>query len=204
MSTVQNIIDGALGWSTLNDQDILASDTELINLIDLLQKRYFSRAAAVNPAYFGSRTTVVAPGLAGSPWTAPATASIVFRIEKVNGTKVHIVPLDDQNAAYAPSVFELGQAFYSTGADPDPTTESLNFYFSAIPTTLTAVVDSLDSLWPEHFDGILELEVAKYLSLKDGREGEAAALDTILTSQLDAFDTEVGSFNAAREGRFAV
>lgn len=202
MSTVQNIIDGAVGWSTFNDQDVLASDTELVNLIDLLHKRYFSRGASINPAYFGESSTVSAPG-ASTPWSAPADASIVFRIEKSDGTKVHVVPQDDQGAEYEPSVYQLGQEFYATGSDPNPASDDLSLYHSKVPTTLTATSDSLDSLWPEHFDGILEVEVAKYLATKDGRTAEAGVLDTVLAAMVEAFDAEVASFNAAAEGRFA-
>ena len=132
MSTVQNIIDGALGWSTLNDQDVLASDTELINLIDLLQKRYMSRGAALNPAYFAEKSTVTAPG-SGNPWQAPADASIVFRVEKSDGSKVHVVPVDDRDAEYAPAIYHVGQAYYAvTATNPNPTSDSLIFYLSLI------------------------------------------------------------------------
>jgi len=196
MSTVQNIIDGGLAWSTASDQDVLATDAQLIAVVDLAQKKYFSLANSINPAFFGKRDTVAAPG-ANTPWASPSDAEVIYRIEDASGERVRVVDINNQEAAYGPAVYHVGQGFYSTGTDPNPASETLTFFFGKQPATVAAVDTSLDGLWHDGDDSILELEVAMHLAVKDGRADDVAMLSGLLEGRVNIFTAKVAAFDAS-------
>jgi len=118
-------------------------------------------------------------------WRRPVDAESVWRIEADNGTvptttagtEVVVVPFDDKGAeAGKPGVYEFGQQFYGAGNSLDPTSGTLQFFYSRRPTDPATLTATLDASWIEQFNEALILEVAMYLALKDGRPEEYKAL----------------------------
>jgi hypothetical protein len=100
--------------------------------------------------------------------TAPTTTT---------GTEVVVVPFDDKTAESGkPGVYEFGQTFYGAGNALDPTSGTLQFFYSRRPTDPATLTATLDASWIEQFNEALILEVAMYLALKDGRPEEYKAL----------------------------
>ncbi len=179
MATVQEIIDQGFNRSFKNRPDTIATDaTELVSVVDRLQKEMFAFAAEENPEYFGSALIVVG---VGGVWARPANAESIILILTTSGSaEVVVVPIDqkDVEAGYVKAVYEWGRQFFGAGNTGDPAgTESLTFYYSDVPNTLTALGDSLDSRWPDRFKPIYELGVAAYLAVKDGRPDDAAMFE---------------------------
>ena len=195
MPTVQNVIDGGVAYSTLNDTT-LAVDSELIGVIDRAQKELMAR----HSSRFITKTTVSAPG-AGTAWTAPVTSKI-HRIEKADGTKVHVVDVDDQEAAFDPRVYRLTDAVYTVGSNPNPASEALVFIHATVPATLSATGSNLQGSWPEWWTRILELEVALFLAVKDGRASEAQLIQVELNSKKAEFDMDMAEDQTTEEHRY--
>lgn len=118
-------------------------------------------------------------------WSRPIDAESVWRIEATAatvptttaGTEVVVVPFDDKGAeAGKPAVYEFGQQFYGAGNTLDPTSGTLQLFYSRRPTDPATLASTLDASWLDQFNEILILEVAAYLALKDGRADEYVAL----------------------------
>jgi hypothetical protein len=169
-TTVQDILDAAYSRSTQNNPGTIATEsTELLAVVQRAIDGCYAFAARINPTFFGATAAVTPPG-ASTPWARPEEAEAIFRIEE-SGVEVVVVPYDDRTAESGlPAVYEWGQAFYEAGnaGDPDPTTDTLDFYFAKRPATLTGVTDVLDAMWREQFNELLVTEVAIYLATKDG------------------------------------
>ena len=179
-TTCKDIIEAAYARSSFNDPDKLATNAELIGVIDRRMKQLYSIVADHNPLYFGATQTVV--GSSGT-WARPADAELVFRIETQAGEEVHIVPFEDRSAEMPPRVYEFGQKYYSVGQSGDPQpTDQLKFYYSKRHPSLdptkppSDAANTLDATWPEQFNDLVVLHVAKYLATKDGRPEEVALL----------------------------
>ncbi len=187
-TTVQQILDMAYAKSMQNNPGIIATESvELLGVVQRMLDGCFAVAARVNPIMF-AETADVTP--AANAWARPADAESIFLVEKASGDVVAVVPYDDQSAESAlPSIYEYGQAFYTARGmtDPDDTTDVLTFYYARRPDILTAVTDTLDAMWPEQFNELLALHVAKYLATKDsGTDGRTQEL-TVLTGEITAW-----------------
>lgn len=187
-TTAKALRDAAYSRSAANDPDKLATDFELIGVIDRRLKQIYSFAARNNPFYFGQGTSVTGDA---TKWPRPTAAELVFKVEadgpagtgvdrKITtvGAEVSIVPFEDREAEMAPRVYPLGRAYYSVGiAATDPSAsvngDKLKFYYSrrhadlnpALPPTDAA--NTLDADWPEQFNDLIVLHLAKYLNVKD-------------------------------------
>lgn len=180
--TVQEVLEAAYAKSTKNNPGTIATESvELLGVVQRALDGAFAVAARVNPYYFGESATVAG---AGGSWARPVTAESIFRIEDASdNSEVVIVGFNDPEAESAKAaVYEYGQQFYPAGnaPDPDPALDSLIFYYSKAPTDLTATGDALDALFPESFNELIVLHVARYLAIKDseteGRAAEVAVL----------------------------
>ena len=195
-TTVQDILEMAYAKSTQNNPGTIATESvELLGVVYRMLAGCFAVAARVNPIYFGEKATV-AP--VTNKWARPPEAESIFRTElTTDGSVVAVVPYDDQLAESAlPSVYEYGQFFFTAGglASPDDTTDSLDFYYSRQPTALAAVDDNLDALWPESFNELLALHVAKYLATKDGgTQGREQEL-VVLAGEIEAWANRYVAF----------
>lgn len=200
MATVQNVIDGGAAYDSLNDSALL-DDTELIGIIDRAQKELMAR----HPDRFRTKSAVIAP--TGEPWVLPVHTKLHLLVKAVGGTRVHLVDLDDQAASFPPAGYLLGGTkFYSTidttTATLNPATDSLVAFHGIVPTTLTATGNSLDAEWPEWWTRILELEVALFLAIKDGRP-TAAVVKAELDEKKRQFDVEMSMGHTLEEHRYA-
>ena len=171
-TTVQDILNAAYSRSTQNNPGTIATEsTELLAVVQRAIDGCYAFAARINPTFFGDTLAVTPPG-ASTPWARPEAAEAIFRIEDdADDSEVVVVPYDDRTAESGlAAVYEWGQAFYEAGnaGDPDPATDTLNFFFAKRPDTLTVVGDTLDSMWREQFNELLVVEVAIYLATKDG------------------------------------
>lgn len=172
--TPQQIILGAYGRSKLNNPGKIATEsTELLGRVNQALTRCFRFAARINPEFFGKEDAVA---FAASGWARPADAELVFWIEK-DGAQVIVVPRWDRKADTGrPAVYRMGQQYKSAGNPSDPTAGSLTFCYARRPAAAGSLGATLDSAWPDAFAPLLELELAMFLALKDGRGDEMAVL----------------------------
>lgn len=167
-TTVQDILYAAYARSTQNMPGTLATEsTELLSVVQRALDGCYAFAARINPTFFAETADVV--GVAGV-WLRPELAESIFLIEEADSTEVAVVPYNDRTAEeLMPSVFEFGQNFNKAGNASDPgDTDTLTFYYSKRPDTLTDLADTLDAMWREQFNELLVIEVAIYLATKDG------------------------------------
>lgn len=208
-TTAKDIIEAAWSRSTFNDPDKLATDAELIGVIDRRMKQLYSVAARNNPLYFGTRATVGYDANVGG-WIRPANAEMVVRIvNNGNAAEIHIVPFEDRFAEMAPRVYEFGQVYFSSGGPGDPiTTDILQFQFSRRHVNLNpsqptnAAANTLEASWPEQFNDLIVLHVSKYLALKDQRGEEVALLQAEQNELMDTFLKHLAHENYGMKARW--
>lgn len=192
-TTVRQIIDAAYATSKKNQPGAIASETgELLEMVNRSLRGFFAEGARHNRKFFGRRIEVEFNAGASGGWQRPEGAESVVRIEAGDdvkdgagstisaGTQIVEVPFDQRNAEPGkPCIYSYGQVYYSAGNERDPAEGDLIFFCSMRPALLTAlegVEGTLDPLWPEQFNQLLILDVARYLAVKDGgREDEVAA-----------------------------
>jgi hypothetical protein len=205
-TTCKKIIEAAYARSTSNDPDKLATDKELIGVIDRRLKGLFSMAARFNPHYFGKSATVtyLAPG-----WAQPADMEMLIRVENAGGDEVNVVPFDDKEAEHAPRIYSFGQIYRSVAGTGDPeNADVLTLFYSRRPADLdpSAVSDAeannIDPMWPEQFNDLLVLHVAKYLATKDDGRQDIAHLATEEQAMLETFTRHLSHVNYATKARF--
>lgn len=169
ITTVQDILNGAYGRSTKNQPGTIAAESsELLEVVNRIHRGIYAFGARLNPNFFAETASVAE--VAGT-WLRPDTAESIIRVEDSGNVEVTIVPIDDRAAEPTLlAVYEFGQKFFvAAGLVP---AGNLTFFYSKRPTTYTLLTDLLDSLWTEQFNEILVLELAMYLSSKDGRFDE--------------------------------
>lgn len=186
-TTVEQIIEAALATSKKNQRGATASDTgELLPLVQRSLRGFFAEGARANRKFYGKKFDVA---FSAGGWARPDEAEMIVRIEAgagvtkadasaiAAGTRIVEVPFDQRRAEPGlPAIYEYGQVFYAAGNAPDPVAGTLTFFGSARPADLTALTSTLDVLWPEQFNSLLILDVARYLAIKDGnRPDEVAA-----------------------------
>jgi hypothetical protein len=210
-TTAKQIIEAAYARSTFNDPDKLATNSELIAVIDRRLKQLYSVASRANPAYFG--TSANATGVA-SAYTRPTDAELVMRVEGVSGvvasgTEISIVPFEDRNAEMAPVVYLFGSSYISPGGAGNPAaTDTIKFYYSKrhpnLDPTLASdhATNTLDTSWPEQFNDLLVLHVAKYLATKDNRTAEIQVLNGEEAALIEVFMRHLGHVNYGMKSRW--
>jgi hypothetical protein len=186
MATFQEIIDGAMAKSTKNQPSVIATQSvELRDQVNRILQGAYAFAAVVNPTRFSAQLTL--PGNGGQ-WTRPEAAEAIIRLTDAVGADISVVPYDDVLANDPePAVYEFGGVFRlsENQAAPPAPTASLTFWFARRPNLTTAPNDLTDTLdpvdiadpdsasqWPEAYNELLILELAMYLSRKDGRMDE--------------------------------
>lgn len=208
-TTVGTIIDAARARSNFNDAEV-GTVFELTAVIDRFMKRLFSMGARVNRYYFSQQSTVAA---SSGTWARPATAEMVWRVEKADSTKVNVVPFEDKKAELPPRIYELGQVYHPTSGEAADLagTETLTFFFSKRHTDLSttglssedAKALTLDALWPEQFNDLPVLKVSQYLAVKDSRGEEAKLLEDEMVTALEDFIRHLEHENAGMVARWS-
>ncbi|HYF53856.1 MAG TPA: hypothetical protein VEA41_06325 [Salinarimonas sp.] len=183
---VQDIIDQAYGLSSKNRPGAIANEgTELVRVVYRALRKAFSEGKKHNRNFYGKKADVAFDAGVGG-WARPDEAEMIVRIQTPALAEVVVVPINqrDVEAGGRKAVYEWGQVFFPGGNAGDPTNEVLTFFYSGQPRALTNVsgdpAGTLDPLWPEQFNDILILEVARYLARKDGRANELAVMDSEL------------------------
>lgn len=173
--TVQELLTAAYAKSKKNQPGRIATEsTELVAVVNRVIRMYFQIAARVNPYFFAKSASVA---FASTGWPRPSDAEAVLRITNPSAVEVVVVPIEDPTAESGlPAVYRISQEYRTAGNASDPTSGNLTFLYSKRPTDLTATTDTIDTLWPTAYAELAALEVATYLAVKDGREGEVPYL----------------------------
>lgn len=223
-TTMRTIIDQAYARSTFSDPGVLAQDAELIARANLRLAELFAAVnelATIEDAYFG-KVLDVAP--ASSAWAKPSDLDVLLQLRGGinNGTGasrattvdeiINLVPYNDRNEV-PPAVYVTGGSYVSVGRTGDPSAtangEQLRFHYARFPAALdptkkaNASENTLDSAWPERFNNLLVVDLAKYLSKKDARftiDGAALAEEEVIT--LDLLRSHVSRTNRPMRSRF--
>lgn len=203
MSTGQEILNGAYGHSKKNQPGEIASEaTELRLVLVKALRGLFMFGTRFGPAFFGKENNQ--PSSSGA-WPVPSDVEMLFRLENAtDGTRAVIVPFTDRGiAAPTPAVYHFGQALHPAGNTNDPdTADALTFFYAKQADDPGDLSTELDSLWPEEYDKLLELEVAIYLALKDGRNQEVQQLKEDRDVWAVRFAAHVEHYAPATMGRF--
>lgn len=198
-ATPRVLIDAAYGTSKLNQPEISAAESgELLPLIQRKLGGYFAEGAQLNRKIFGAKATIA---FATDGWLRPKPGApsgcngveMITRIESGSGmttiaqpggltvgTEIIEVPFDQRSIELGkPCVYAWGQKFYPVG--PLSVSQLNNagnmvFWYSTQPATITNLTTAIDPLWPGQFDSLLILDIAMYLSRKDGGERRAGEL----------------------------
>lgn len=206
MINCRMIIDAAYSRSTFNDPGKIATDKELIGVIDRYMRRLYAEVARVNPIYFGTSAPVV--GVAGL-WARPAAAEVVTRAETSAGARVNITPWDDREGEVPPRIYLYGSGYKTVGKTDDPApTDSITFFYAkkhpALDTSVAAdaAANQLDATFPEQFSDLPVLRVSRYLAVKDGRAGEVEAMIGEEQEMMAILLTHLGNQDAGMVSRF--
>jgi len=186
-TTVREIIEAAFQRSDFNDR-ALATDPELIGVLNRALRQVYTSAALVNPAYFGEVEEV---GRVAQGWPRPLDAIMVNTIYMPDGERVAIVSHKERDVEIPPRVFEWGAYFATVGKPGDPENELLTVYYSRSHPHLNPVLSpgsqTLEPRWPEEHNPILISQLARHIAWKDGREGEVAMLDAEASGLMEGF-----------------
>lgn len=190
-TTCAALIEAAYARSTWNDVDALASDPELIGVLNRLVKGVYDLAAELNPGYFADSSTV-AP--AANKWAVPVNARSVVKVETVAGARVWMMDFTDRLSQNAPRVYRFGRYFFTVGltGDPSDASDSLVFYFSIrhpnldVTAAASDAANTLDASWVADYDDLLVIPLARYLAVKDNRS----------PAEIQALDAELGAWDA--------
>jgi hypothetical protein len=193
-TTARDIINAAYSRSTFNDPDKLATDSELIGVIDRRMKQLYSVVARNNPLYFGVVSEPVNYSAPLGGWKRPDDAELMVRVAKPDGTEVSIVPFDDREAEMPPRVYQFGQVYRTVGLTGDPVMgDTLQFFYSRRHKDLNPGVqanlpaNTLEESWPQQFNDLVVLHVAKYLATKDQRTEEVQLMMAEQQELMDIF-----------------
>lgn len=174
-TTWQDIIEIGYSKSTKNQlRQIANEEVELLGLAYRALSGLYSVAATFARTVFAVVSDPVAYEAPG--WARPEDAENVFLAEMEDGTEVAILGFEDRKEALVdPAVYELGNVFrLAPNQSALEITDNLIFSYAKSPTQPSSLDDTLDALWKESYNELLGLEVALFLTLKDGREEEVA------------------------------
>lgn len=170
-TTGQDIVNGALAKSSKNEPNNFSPAEQIRRINDRLSG-LFEVAARVNPGFFAEIANVAE---AAGTWARPESALSVERLEQnSDGAEVVVVPFDDRQAEPSKlSVYEWAHVFTAVTNVAGTPTGSMDFYNARRPVLIANLSpDTLDPLWREDFNELLQLEVAIEFANKDGRQGE--------------------------------
>jgi hypothetical protein len=176
-TTVRQILDAAYATSSRNRPGTIANESvELVGVVQRALNGLFADALKHNRVFYAVRRVVAFdPVVVG--WPRPARTYSIIRIEKPSGEEVVEVPFDNREADVSrPAVYAVGRNFHSAGNSADPVNGNLAMICSVFPAVLANVDSVIDPLWPEEFNGLLIMRVARYLAAKDSRPEDAAAI----------------------------
>lgn len=216
-TTLKDLIEAAYSRSTFNDPDKLATDYELIGVVDRRIKALYALAARHNPYYFGKKSAAVTYDGGVTGWPRPGDAELVAHVESggaVGGAvaankEISITSFEDREGEMPPRVYQFGTAYYTVGAAGDPnSTDTMVFFYSRRHKDLSpnqatdSTANTLETDWPEQFNDLIVLHVAKYLATKDGRSEEVQLLSVEEQSLLQTFIMHLEHVNYGVKSRW--
>ncbi len=168
-STVQTIIELATVASTANDAGKLATDAELIAVLDRHYQAYAALMALSAPERWVATAAIAWSGTPAT-FALPADLIDIRHVETSGGAEIRIVPVEERRKSWhtAPAAFRQSGSLVSRAQAGDPVNgESGTLWYLDAPTALSALGNSLDSRWPVRHDPLLIGELAVYLANKD-------------------------------------
>lgn len=214
-TTVQQLLDRAVAWSSANGLTSLTGDTaEIINRVAADERSLFDLATRVNRSYF-ARTQSVTSTSAGSGRTIALTggdftANPVGRILEFklsDGRIVSQVDALDLDAELAPRYYVLAKTIYEVSNDWSTSSGAVTgtLMYVKRPATLstTGALTQTVTL-DDDFADILELRLARYLVQKDyGREGaEYERLGVMISEREQDFTSFLEQYGGVEARRF--
>ena len=213
-TTISDIKDRAVAWSSANGLQSLASDTaEIINRVAADERQLFDLAASVNSYYFATTASVTSSsGSSARTITTSALTPPVGRILRFvlnSGTEVRQVDLRDTDAELAPRYYLLGTVLTEVSNDWSSTSGTVSGTLTYVkrPTALdtTGALTQTVTL-PDEFSDLLELKLAFYLAHKDyGREQpEVKRLQDLIDQRTTDFLTFISTFGGVESRAFQI
>lgn len=204
----QDVIDGAIHRSSLNNAD-LVSTPELLRFMTLYERQVFLRGAQLDPDYFGTDglTTVRTAAtqnwdLAGAPGNVAAlteaeVTTIVGTVTGISvGTKINLIGFRWQGVDIAPRAFVRGRKVTAVGSELGTGANyvsQLKLFYSPVPAAIASATQLLSL--PDEWTGLVELKLARLLALRDRRADEVALLNEEYTEMFSLFEAAVLAFN---------
>lgn len=194
MATAQALIEAAYSRSTANDPGKLATDGELLGVLNRVYQLYYALKAVSMPGAHTTSSNVVLAAFIGA---IPAEAIDIRRAEGTGGgvtagAKVNIIPVEEKDRSWhlAPAMYRQGNSLISRQGAGDPlATDTIKLFYIDAPAALAALATATDARWPSRFDELLIVELAMYLSTKDAKRdpAEFTKLSSYRLAQVQAF-----------------
>jgi hypothetical protein len=194
MTLSQAIIEAAYSRSTANDPGKLATDGELLSVLDRVFQMLYAVKAVASPEGHTIKSTLA---LVASVATLPTDVIDIRRVQGKTGTvaagaKINIIPVEEIDRGWhlAPRMYRTGLNLTSVGGVGDPgAADSIDAYLLDAPPTLATLATALDPRFPVRFHELLIVELAMYLSTKDADRdaAEFTKLSAYRNMQLEAF-----------------
>lgn len=214
-TSITNLKDRAVAWSSANGLQSLVSDTaEIINRVAADERALFDLAAATNSYYFATTAAVTSSsGSSARTITTTALTPPVGRILRLvltaSGTEVNQVDVRDQDAELSPRYFLLGTVLTEVSNDWSATSGTVAGTLTYVkrPTVLstTGALSQTITL-PDEFADLLEMKLAYYIAHKDyGREQpELVRLEKMIQARTGEFVGFLQSFGGTEARRFNI
>lgn len=199
MRDALSYVSAALARSASARPDLLVTSSgELLNQLNSIVEQLYVDAAQANPPTFPGEAEVsftsgtpagIGTFAVGTPagWWLPSDCIRVYRVEVTgqtvgvnlvdwpDGSEVAVVQLHHRTANfYQPAVVDSGRVLLTTGGTPNqPTGGSLRLKYGGRPVPMGGLSALMDSRWLGQHDELVELLLAAYCAVKDGRGSDA-------------------------------
>lgn len=194
MTIAQDLIEAGYSRSAANDPGKLATDGELLKVLNRIYQVLYALKAVSSPEQHTTDANLV---LVASEGTIPADSIDIRRVEGFSGTvtagsPIGVIPLEEKSRGWhlAPSMYRKGAKLISLGRVGDPgAADTVKLFHIDAPTKLVALATAIDSRYPDRFEELLVVELAMYLSTKDTKRdpAEFTKLTAYRNMQLSAF-----------------
>lgn len=195
MATAQQLIEAAYSRSVANDPGKLATDGELLGVINRIYQTLYALKAVSAPEQHLATAVLTFTGLVTN-----ALPTDIIDIRGVDGltgavaagAKINVIPIEEKARGWhlAPRVYRRGGVLVSVGGAGDPVnTDTVTLIHLDSPATLVALATSTDARFPVRFEELIIVEAAMYLSTKDPNRdpGEFSKLTAYRNMQIEAF-----------------
>jgi len=193
-ASVQQLLEAAYSRSTANDPGKLATDGELMPVLNRIYQTLYALKAVSAPEQHTAAANIV---LAAGIGTLPTDMIDIRRIEGLGGVvaaglKINVIPVEEKDRGWhlAPRMYRQGNSIISPVGTGDPAvSDTVKLFHLDAPATLSALATTLDVRYPVRFEELLVVELAMYLSTKDATRdaAEFGKLSTYRNMQLEAF-----------------